>query len=67
MYFKIKMTKIFQETELGKYYLGKSEDILSSEFGEKIKNKVQLIFTSPPFPLNKKKRYGNLQGEEYKK
>ena len=27
--------------------------------------KVQLVFTSPPFPLNTKKRYGNLQGEEY--
>lgn len=26
---------------------------------------VQLIFTSPPFPLNRKKRYGNLSGEEY--
>lgn len=27
--------------------------------------KVQLIFTSPPFPLNRKKKYGNLQGESY--
>ena len=26
---------------------------------------VQLVFTSPPFPLTTKKRYGNLQGEEY--
>ncbi len=29
------------------------------------KGKVQLIFTSPPFPLNRKKAYGNLNGEEY--
>lgn len=27
--------------------------------------KVQLIFTSPPFPLNRKKSYGNLVGDEY--
>lgn len=29
------------------------------------KGKVQLIFTSPPFPLNRKKSYGNLVGDEY--
>ncbi|MGH9572363.1 MAG: DNA-methyltransferase [Candidatus Acidiferrales bacterium] len=26
---------------------------------------MQLIFTSPPFPLNTKKAYGNLQGSKY--
>ncbi len=26
---------------------------------------VQLIFTSPPFPLNRKKAYGNLKGLDY--
>ena len=30
-----------------------------------LRGRVQLIFTSPPFPLNNKKRYGNLQGEAY--
>ncbi|HEX5714798.1 MAG TPA: site-specific DNA-methyltransferase [Thermoanaerobaculia bacterium] len=30
-----------------------------------LSRKVDLIFTSPPFPLNRKKRYGNLQGEAY--
>ncbi len=30
-----------------------------------MRGKVQLVFTSPPYPLNTKKRYGNLQGEEY--
>ena len=29
------------------------------------KPKAQLILTSPPFPLNHKKRYGNKVGEEY--
>ena len=27
--------------------------------------KVQLVFTSPPFPLNRKKSYGNLEGQQY--
>ena len=30
-----------------------------------LKGKVSLIFTSPPFPLRTKKKYGNLSGEEY--
>lgn len=54
------------ETDMGEYYIGKSEKLLKSELGKKLHNKVQLILTSPPFPLNKKKRYGNLQGDEYK-
>lgn len=29
------------------------------------RGKVSLILTSPPFPLNRKKRYGNLSGEKY--
>lgn len=30
-----------------------------------LRRKVSLIFTSPPFPLNRKKKYGNLLGQEY--
>lgn len=30
-----------------------------------IENQVQLVFTSPPFPLNRQKKYGNLQGPDY--
>lgn len=59
------MVHILYETALGKYYTGKAEDLLTSDLTE-LRNKVQLILTSPPFPLNKKKKYGNLQGEEYK-
>jgi site-specific DNA-methyltransferase (cytosine-N4-specific) len=29
------------------------------------RGKYQLLFTSPPFALNRKKKYGNLQGEGY--
>ena len=55
------------ETDLGQYYVGDSKNILKSNLGQKLKGNVQLILTSPPFPLNKKKSYGNLNGEEYKK
>ncbi len=58
--------KIF-ETELGEYHIGNSKYILKSKVGQKIKGNVQLILTSPPFPLNKKKSYGNLNGKAYKK
>ena len=44
---------------------GKSEDVLASPIGQKCRGKVQLVFTSPPFPLNRKKRYGNVQGDAY--
>ena len=44
---------------------GLAENALASNLLKKYRHKAQLIFTSPPFPLNRKKRYGNLQGEEY--
>ncbi|MDY9924396.1 site-specific DNA-methyltransferase [Methanobacterium sp.] len=55
------------ETDFGEYYTGDSKNILKSKIGQKLKGNVQLILTSPPFPLNKKKSYGNLNGNEYKK
>lgn len=51
-------------SDLGKYYVGRCEEVLSSLQLEK---KIQLILTSPPFPLNNKKKYGNLTGDEYLK
>jgi|SRR2546422_70497 len=53
------------ETASGVALHGTLEDFLKSEYAEQYAGKVQLIFTSPPFPLNRKKRYGNLQGEAY--
>lgn len=53
------------KTKLGTMFSGSSEEFFSSPYGKVYKNKIQLIFTSPPFPLNRKKRYGNLQGEAY--
>jgi len=54
-----------QATKLGKLYVGKSEKLLTGRLGRELQGQVQLIFTSPPFPLNQKKKYGNRQGEDY--
>lgn len=49
----------------GAYFRGDIADVIGSTHFEKHIGNVQLILTSPPFPLNKKKKYGNLQGQEY--
>jgi DNA modification methylase len=61
------MGDVLYATDLGKYYIGDSREILTADLYEILEGKVQLILTSPPFPLNKKKSYGNLNGEDYKK
>ena len=58
------MNDIFYSTEYGRYYIGKCEETISRL---DLKGQVQLILTSPPFPLNNKKKYGNLEGDEYLK
>ena len=60
------MHHLSHETDLGAYHLGDSAELLRSELGEKLRGRVQLILTSPPFPLNRKKSYGNFAAEEYK-
>lgn len=40
---------------------------MESELAAAYKGQVDLIFTSPPFPLNRKKKYDNLQGKAYVK
>jgi len=52
------------ETKLGAAYHGLAEEILASDLA-RYRGKVALILTSPPFPLNRKKRYGNKTGSEY--
>ncbi|NLW90209.1 MAG: site-specific DNA-methyltransferase [Syntrophomonadaceae bacterium] len=52
-------------TRLGCCYNANAEDVLSTTLKRKYSGQVQLILTSPPFPLNQKKQYGNLQGQEY--
>lgn len=45
---------------------GKCEDILPM-LGSNETGKANLILTSPPFPLNRAKKYGNMTGDEYLK
>jgi site-specific DNA-methyltransferase (cytosine-N4-specific) len=47
------------------YYVRDSVELLSGSLGRQLKGTVQLLLTSPPFPLNDKKRYGNKVGKEY--
>lgn len=51
----------------GKLIVGNSIKLLNGEMHESLKGSVNLIVTSPPFPLNNKKKYGNEKGEEYQK
>lgn len=52
-------------TPCGRMLHGKSDEILADGSLTRYEGKVNLIFTSPPFPLNRKKRYGNESGEAY--
>ena len=59
--------RIAYKTDKGVFYHGSVEEALKSNKFKKYKNRVSLLLTSPPFPLNRKKKYGNLQGTEYTK
>jgi len=59
--------KPFFKTKKGRLYVGHVEDVLATRVGKDLEGKVQLLLTSPPFPLNHKKAYGNHTGEEYVK
>lgn len=52
------------KTKLGTMYQAKIEDFLAVK-GASLRGKVQLIFFSPPFPLNRKKRYAHKHADEY--
>ena len=52
----------FHKTKLGQIYLGDSLDYLHSKASEK---SIDLIMTSPPFGLVRKKSYGNEDADEY--
>jgi len=59
--------KRIHSTGHGAYYIGDSRNLLKTKIGRSLRGQVQLLLTSPPFPLNNKKSYGNLSGEEYRK
>jgi len=60
-----KREKPYYSTPKGSLYIGDSIDVLRSNTLNELKGKIKLIFTSPPFPLNRKKKYGNLNGQQY--
>src|SRR5208283_905983 len=62
---KRKSVVIGYKTSRGTMFRGKIEAFLQSPRATKYAEKVQLVFTSPPFPLNRKKAYGNKQGEAF--
>ncbi len=57
--------KPYYSTALGKCYHGLAEELLNTSLGKELEGKVNLILTSPPFPLNHKKQYGNYNGQDY--
>ncbi len=52
-------------TELGRLFVGRTERVLESPVLDPWRGTVQMVFTSPPFPLHRKKKYGNLTGNDY--
>lgn len=56
---------IAYKTKFGRMFHGLSDELLRSEAFTRLKGAVDLVFTSPPFPLNRKKRYGNRTGAGY--
>jgi DNA modification methylase len=57
--------RIAYKTKFGKLIHGTVENVLTSKLLSNLTGKVDLLFTSPPFPLNRKKKYGNYQGQAY--
>lgn len=53
------------ETRLGRCFHSSIEDFLRSQTSKKLAGRVNLIFTSPPFPLVSPKKYGNRIGTDY--
>lgn len=58
-------SSVSYQTTCGRMFCGKTEDVLQNGLSDRLRGQVQLVFTSPPFPLNRKKKYGNLNGQEY--
>lgn len=57
--------KIAYQTKFGKCINGDISEVLLNKEFKKLKGKIDLIITSPPFPLNRKKAYGNFSGKKY--
>jgi DNA modification methylase len=53
-------------TAFGQAYNSSIEDFIASQKFQELRGTVDLILTSPPFPLVSPKAYGNRVGEDYK-
>lgn len=50
-----KEVKPYYSSNRGQLFLGKSEQLLEEKPLKRCRGQISLIFTSPPFPLNRKK------------
>lgn len=58
--------KPIYRTAMGQAYNSSIEDFITSPKFQELKGTVDLILTSPPYPLVSPKAYGNRVGEDYK-
>lgn len=56
---------IAYRTDYGIYLHGSASDLSKEDISHITDKGINLIFTSPPFPLKRKKKYGNYNGQEY--
>lgn len=61
----LKTIKVGYAAKYGRIYNCGAEQLFAAKRFGRYQGKIQLIFTSPPFPLNTKKAYGNLNGTVY--
>ncbi|MCX7699955.1 MAG: hypothetical protein N2039_03680, partial [Gemmataceae bacterium] len=62
---KSQPVRMVYETPAGQMWTGPAEKVLRQEQLSAKRQQVQLIFTSPPFPLCREKEYGNLIGKAF--
>lgn len=55
----------FFSTRKGEAFLCSIEDFLCSRKASSLKGRVNIILTSPPYPLLIPKKYGNMKGSDY--
>jgi DNA modification methylase len=59
---ELQKSNLYLSTKLGKIYHGDSLDVLKNHVES---HSVDLIMTSPPFGLVRKKDYGNADADQY--
>jgi hypothetical protein len=55
-----------QTIELGKLYIGKSEQLFAEILGTELQGKARLIFILSPFPPNEKKKSNRLKVDKHR-